>query len=156
MAFTDRFGARVAWAGGQGEANTAALRRDSTLRRIGPIRPGENFEIGDLRCDLDAFTLVVEYESGAIAVHNLLKYWPYLRGDLSRRPSREILLCHFSDWVSYGSHRDLWQWLLRQMQTDPTLLVPLRARQFDHWGADFERCGRSITDALDWIEAVVR
>lgn len=44
-AFASKFGREVVWSGGQIATNTGALERDQTLRRAGPVRRGESFEI---------------------------------------------------------------------------------------------------------------
>jgi hypothetical protein len=152
-ALTTRFPSATGWAGGQGIANTAALKGDASLRRGGVLRYGERFELGDLRCTAGSATIVVEYESEGVALHNLLKYWPYLRGELSARPRSAIILCHFSSWHSYGSYRDLWNWLASRMQDDRSLLVKFTARQFDHWGTDLASAEKSIAACMDWIES---
>lgn len=149
--FGQRFGARTSWHTGQVAANTAGLTPQTALRRGGLSRAGEVFEIGDLRCDLPSQTVIVEYESDAIAIHNLLKYWPYLRGELNVQPAQPLMLCHFSNWASYGSHRDLWEWLCSRMTDDMALTVPFQAKQFDHWKDDIDRRRASISAALDWI-----
>ena len=154
-AFQARLRGEVLWGGGQTATNTAGLQPDLLLRRDGRRRTGERFELGDLRCDISVSTVVVEYESGAMAVHNLLKYWPYLRGELGAVPTRPILLCHFSDWSSYGSYRDLWQWLLNRMKEDSYRRVEFHARQFDHGGTDVERANRSLSEALDWLARMI-
>ena len=141
----------VEWTGGQILANTGVLPAHETLRRGGRFKSGERFELGDLRGDLMRTTLIVEYESSAIAVHNLLKYWPLLRGESSWLPRLPIVMCHFSDWSSYGSHRDLWQWAYERMSAYDALVVSFRARQFDHWGRDLDRAAEAITEAVAWM-----
>jgi hypothetical protein len=54
------------------------------------------------------------------------------------------VVCHFSSWSSYGSYRDLWNWLASRMKEDRSLLVKFTARQFDHWGADLALGEQSI------------
>jgi len=155
-ALKSRFPHAADWAGGQGAANTVALPRKASLRRPGPSRSGERFERADVRCNVGNSTIVVEYDSGGIATHNLVKYWPYLRGEMSSSPSSAIILCHFSSWVTYGSYRDLWDWLAGQMMRDPTLKVRFAARQFDHWDADLVKGDQSIAECLDWVESEVK
>ena len=163
QAFLSRFRAALAvrfpdatdWGGGQVIVNGAALKPQVSLRRGGTLRAGERFELGDLRCSVGRVAIVIEYESCGVAVHNLLKYWPYLRGELSACPSSPVVLCHFSDWSSYGSYRDLWEWLASRIAADPTRQVRFVARQFDHWGSDLEAGERSIVAALDWLEGIL-
>jgi hypothetical protein len=152
-ALTDRFPSATGWVGGQGIANTAALKADASLRRGGLLRSGERFELGDHRCTVGSATIIAEYESEGVALHHLLKYWPHLRGEMSTRPHSAIILCHFSSWSSYGSYRDLWNWLASLMKEDRSLLVKFTARQFDHWGADLASGEQSIAECLDWIES---
>ena len=151
VVFSARFPEKTAWSGGQVLANTSGLEPDLLLRRDGVPRRGERFELGDLRCDIGNSTVIVEYESDAMAVHNLLKYWPYTRGELATTPVNSIILCHFSNWSSYGSYRDLWEWLLKRIAEDSSHKVEFMARQFDHGGTDSERAGRSLSQAIDWI-----
>ena len=153
-ALKSRFPNAVDWAGGQGTANTVALQRRASLRRLGPSRPGERFERADVRCNVGNSTIVVEYDSGGIATHNLVKYWAYLRGEMSSSPSSAIILCLFWSWVTYGSYRDLWDWVANHMM-DPTLKVRFAARQFDHWDADIVKGDQSIAECLDWVESEV-
>ena len=75
-----------------GTANTVGLQRRASLRRLGPSCPGERFERADVRCNVGNSTIVVEYDSGGIATHNLVKYWAYLRGRNVEQP----LVCHYS------------------------------------------------------------
>jgi hypothetical protein len=151
-ALADGFPAATEWTGGQIIANCAAIKPDESLRRGGYVRRGERFELGDLRCLIGTTAIIVEYESGAIALHNLVKYWPYLRGVLSSRPQFDVVLCHFSSWSSYGSYRDLWNWQARQMSDDGALLVKFTARQFDHGDADLAAADKSISKCLEWIK----
>jgi hypothetical protein len=123
------------------------------LRRDGQFRAGERFELGDLRCTVGNIMVVAEYESGAVTLHNLLKYWPYLRGEMTSRPPCAILLCHFSSWSSYGSYRDLWNWLALRMCADSSLLVKFTARQFDHWDDDLAAADKSILGCLNWLDS---
>jgi hypothetical protein len=133
--FAKRFGLEPVWHESQDKDNKASmLKKQAIYRREGLIRPNEGFELGDLRCDYRGRTIIVEYDSEGLEVHNLLKYWPYLLGELSERPSQPLILCHFSSWHSYGSRRDLWRWLLDRMQKDidPRMQVQLVADQFDN------------------------
>jgi hypothetical protein len=143
--FCSRVSSDVTWSGGQVSKNTASLRPNPALRRGGQVRHGEAFELGDLRCDYAGHTVIVEYDSGSVSVPNLLKYWLYVRGDLKKKPTLPIVLCHFSNWGSYGSYRDLWQWTLERIKEDPLIESEFMARQFDHGQGD------AIGDALKWI-----
>ncbi len=154
--FCRRFGP-VKWGGGQVLANCGRLSPNRNLRREGKLCTTERFELGDARCDLAGHAIIVEFDSDKIVVSNLLKYWPYLRGELcdvlSRRivPDLPILLCHFSNWYSYGSYRDLWQWLLERIQQDCGCRVRLAARQFDFHESDPTVTEQSVCQALDWL-----
>jgi len=84
-AFKERFARRfgeVQWSGGQREGNTASLVGNLSLRHNNVMRNGEAFELGDARCDYARRTIIIEYDSGQVALSNLLKYWPYIRGEL--------------------------------------------------------------------------
>ncbi len=150
-AFETRFAASFIWSGGQRQSNVAALAPHPKVRRDGCVKLGECFELGDLRSELTSHTLVVEFESGAIAVHNLVKYWPYILGELEKAPTRPIVLAHFSNWNSYGSHRNLWEWV----QTRMVGKTPFIARQFDHWGSDAAARSREFESCFGWIEGVI-
>jgi len=141
----------LAWSGGQIVSNTAALPVNDALRRPGPTRKAERFELGDIAVEVGRWRVVIEFESGAVPLSNLLKYWPYIRGELGTRPSRPLLICHFSDWWSYATRRDLWQWTLSRMKEDPEKVVDVQGRQFDHWGDDQQRRSESLNAAIDWI-----
>ena len=98
--FEKRFGANIRWAGGQVAGNFANLPRIPALRRHGKTSRAERFELGDLRAHMCGWTVVVECDAAGASVHNLLKYWPYLRGELDVKPQQTVLLCHFSSWSS--------------------------------------------------------
>src|SRR5258708_486697 len=98
-AFRDSFGITPGWITGQGRHNSVGLPCVAKLRRDGgAARSGEVFELGDLRADIARSMVIVECESSAISVHNLMKYWPFIRGEMSIKPSQPVLFCHFSDW----------------------------------------------------------
>lgn len=150
-AFRARSGINVQWAGGQVISNTAAFPVDPGLRRLGRARKGESFELADLAANVGSWRVVIEFESGAVPLSNLLKYWPYVRGELGSKPEHPLLICHFSDWWSYATRRDLWRWTLEQMKKDPECIVKVDGRQFDHWGNDELRRSTSVAEAIDWI-----
>lgn len=139
------------WLGGQTTGNFGYLTRNPELRRNGKVRQDERFELGDLRTELGGYSLVIEYDSGGVSLSNLLKYWPFLRGELNVPPQHPLLLCHFSDWKSWGSYRDMWQWLLSRMQADSECLLPIYARQFDHGAQDIKLREQAIQDAVNWV-----
>lgn len=135
--FQDAFRTRTAvvpvWSGGQVVSNTAALPIRDALRRSGPAKRAERFELGDIVAEIGRWRVVVEFESAEVPLSNLLKYWPYIRGELGTRPSHPLLICHFSDWWSYATRRDLWEWTLSRMKEDPQKVIDVQGRQFDHW-----------------------
>jgi len=153
-AFAQRFSQQVDWVGEQAAGNVAQLPGVVALRRGGILHRLEKFEIGDLRADFSDRTLVIEYEQKQLTLSNLLKYWPYVRGELNVKPERPIILCHFSNWWSYGTYRDLWNWVMLRMQTDPERLVDIQGHQFDHGGPDITLRDAGVRAALDWIERV--
>jgi len=153
-AFARRFSQQVDWAVEQTAGNVAQLPGVVDLRRGGILHRMEQFEIGDLRADFSNRTLVIEYEHKQLTLSNLLKYWPYVRGELNVKPQYPIVLCHFSNWWSYGSYRDLWNWVILRMQTDPDRLVDIQGHQFDHGGPDITLRDAGVRAALDWIERV--
>jgi hypothetical protein len=120
-AFENRFNVAPDWSGGQILTNKACFAGLDHYRRERRIRSNEGIELGDLRTSFQEWTVIVEYESSAMVVQNLLKYWPYLRGELSCAPREPILLCHFSEWSSWGSYRDLWSWLRSQIAADQSV-----------------------------------
>lgn len=95
--------------------------------------------------------IVVEYESEAMVVQNLIKYWPYLRGELSCTPSEPTILLHFSDWKSWGSFRDLWDWIRQRMIEDTDCKVPFAAEQFDHGGVEPNILASSVDAAIAFV-----
>ncbi|MDV6343215.1 hypothetical protein R2Q26_01375 [Nitrosomonas sp. Is37] len=123
------------------------------LRRPGIAKAGERFELGDLSAQVGNWRVVVEFETGAIPLSNLLKYWPYIRGELSTKPTQPLLICHFSDWWSYATRRDLWEWTLSRMKADTEKIIQVEGRQFDHWASDAARRDASLNEAIDWILA---
>ena len=152
--FADAFRRKApdaSWRGGQAKANTASLLTHQAGRRGGLYNNAERFELGDLTATLNGHKIIVEFESKQVPISNLLKYWPYLRGELSSKPSLPVIFCHFSDWWSYGIYRDLWQWTLDQMQQDAKCLQRISGRQFDHGGNDLSLRSRAIDLAIDWV-----
>lgn len=146
-------GRPLQWLGGQSAVNTAGLPVNATLRREGVLQKNEVFELGDLRADLGNCLLLVEFDSRQVLMSNLVKYWPFICSALSvPPPQKPIILCHFSDWWSYGSHRDLWHWLACRMENDQSSRVNFLAKQFDHGGSDEGRRQRAISAALRWIQ----
>lgn len=154
QAFRSRAGLNVSWSGGQSIANTAALPLDPALRRLGQARSRESFELADLAANIGCWRVIIEFESREVPLSNLLKFWPYLRGELEVKPDRPLLICHFSDWWSYATRRDLWSWTLKRMEADPERVVEVDGRQFDHWGNDAPRRAQSVSEAIDWILAL--
>jgi hypothetical protein len=140
--------------GGQRSGNTAGLPEDPVLRAVGAVGSQEAYELGDLRADDGARTIIVEYDGEGPSLINLAKYWPYVRGELSATPSLPIALCHFSSWASYGSHRLLWQWLLARMREDQSRVVDFQAQQFDHARDDSVRRRDQIQNALQWLRSL--
>lgn len=151
--FRTRSGLEVEWTGGQSSANTAGFPDNPQWRRPGQARSGEKFELGDLAANIGHWRVVIEFESREVPLSNLLKYWPYIRGELLIKPSRPVLICHFSDWWSYATRRDLWEWTLSRMKADTECLVGVDGCQFDHWGSDAASRIESVSSAIDWILA---
>lgn len=150
-AFRSRSGLNVHWSGGQTPSNTSAFPVNRDLRRPGQFRSGESFELADLTANIGQWRVVIEFESREVPLSNLLKYWPYIRGELGAKPERPLLICHFSDWWSYATRRELWAWTLNRMKADPEIVVRVDGRQFDHWGADEQLRAHNVAAAIDWI-----
>ena len=140
------------WFGGQGKSNTARLETHRAGRRGNIYNSSERFELGDLTANINGHKVVIEFESKQIPIQNLLKYWSYLRGELSTKPDSPVIICHFSDWWSYGINRDLWEWTLSQIQRDHTCIVPIQGKQFDHGGSDIQARQHSIREAVQWVK----
>jgi hypothetical protein len=151
--FTKRFGYSPEWRKGQTKMNYAEFKDvNSELRRSGKPKHREGFELGDLTAVIDnKFTLIVEFDGGGISVQNLIKLWPYVRQELDTHPAHGVVLCHFSNWDSWGSYRDLWKWTVERISEDESCAGKFIARQFDHGGSNVEIRGESISDSLDWI-----
>lgn len=155
-AFGEYFDVDGAWLGGQAAENCAAFLTPYPCRREVGVLAMERFELGDISITHGGWKVIVEFESKEVPLSNLLKYWPYLKGELNSRPQHPILICHFSDWWSYATRRDLWEWTLSQMHADTNKLVAVQGRQFDHGGADMALRASSITSAIAWIDSVIR
>ena len=82
-AFYKLFGDGTAWAGGQAKSNTGSLLTHQAGRRSGKYNKAERFELGDLTTVFHGRKIIIEFESKQVSISNLLKYWPYLRGELS-------------------------------------------------------------------------
>lgn len=157
LGFENRFGDQGKVLGGQRVENVSSLPSRLELYRDGRApHQGERFELGDLRIELPTRTVIVEFDADRVGVGNLLKYWPYLRGELSVGPHLPILLCHFSSWSSNASSRHLWDWLYEQMIADREQRVGFVARQFDHCEVVNEHGVKAIVEALDWVERELR
>lgn len=154
-AFGQRFGHGVKWTGGQAAENTASLTTHVSGRRAVGVRKAERFELGDITTDFLGWKIIIEFESRELPLSNLLKYWPYICGDLSSTPQNPVLICHFSDWWSYATRRDLWEWTLSRMKVDPLRKVNIEGSQFDHGRSDIDLRTLSIGAALQWIEGTV-
>jgi hypothetical protein len=130
-----------------------ALPGATHLRRNGQVKSSEKIELGDLRTSaFRGMDIIVEYESGCASPYNILKHWPYLRGELDVKPNRPTLLCYFCDWWSYGAKRDGCNWLIGMVEND--LLCGVKVRMFDHGlrTGDPTRCDAAIVAALSWID----
>ena len=154
-AFREQFGSEYRWDGGQAFENTASLVTHISRRRSVGVRKAERFELGDITTNFLGWKIIVEFESKELPLSNILKYWPYIRGELSITPEYPILLCHFSDWWSYATRRDLWEWTLSRMQADPAKLFDIKGQQFDHGGNDTDLRIQSIETAIKWIGDIV-
>lgn len=155
-AFDQHFEHSARWDGGQSSDNCAGFASQYPCRRPGGNRATERFELGDATVIYRGWKVVVEFESKELPLSNILKYWPYLRGELNASPTAPVILCHFSDWWSYATRRDLWEWTISRMRSDPDKLVNINGRQFDHGGADPSLRQASISSALAWIDTVTR
>lgn len=150
----EALGENLSVTGSQIATNCLTLPAAELVRREGIPKRVERFELGDIRIEFDHLTAIVEYESDAIAIHNLVKYWPFIRGETTPSAGKPLLICHFSNWHSYGSHRDLWEWLGRCMRCDPQRKVDLFARQFDHGGQDADLRAKGIGQAIEWLRSM--
>ena len=154
-AFNEQTGHEVHWAGGQVAENCAAFTSPYPCRRAVGTRTTERFELGDATTPYFGWKVIIEFESKELPLSNILKYWPYLRGELNTKPVQPLIICHFSDWWSYATRRDLWEWTLSRMQDDQERLVEVKGRQFDHGGSDQSLRASSISSAIQWIDSVV-
>ncbi len=155
--FKETFSARVDgdhsdWTGGQIKSNVAGLDPILRVRRNGEAKKGESFELADLKTTYRKKLVIIEYDVKKLPLSNLLKYWPYIIGDLDKSPNQDIIICQFSDWYSYASYRDLWEWTLKKMKVDPERKVNIVGMQFDHGGDDKKVCSLAINSSIDWIK----
>jgi len=125
--------------------------RNKKYRRSSMLRANEAFELGDLRARWRDSVVVVEYDREGVDTHNLVKYWPYLRGDLAVVPPTRLLLCYFSDWRSWGSSRDLWAWVYQRIRDDSACKGRLMAEHFDHGKDSEEMRTTGIGEALGFL-----
>lgn len=153
--FNERLGQDIQWSGGQAAENCAAFASPYPCRREMDAVATERFELGDATALYRGWKIIIEFESKQLPLSNLLKYWPYLRGELNARPAQPVLICHFSDWWSYATRRDLWEWTLSRMQEDTNRLVAIKGQQFDHGGADQLLRASSISSAISWIDSAI-
>lgn len=155
-AFNEQFGKEIHWSGGQATEHCAAFSSPYPCRRAVGTKATERFELGDATTLYRGWKVIIEFECKELPLSNLLKYWPYLRGELNAKPTQPLLVCHFSDWWSYATRRDLWEWTLSRMQSDQERLVEIQGKQFDHGGLDQSIRASSISSALQWIDSLVK
>ena len=155
QAFNEQARQEVHWSGGQAAENCAAFVSPYPCRRSVGTRTTERFELGDATASYFGWKVIIEFESKELPLSNILKYWPDLRGELNTRPMQPILICHFSDWWSYATRRDLWEWTLSRMQADQEKQVEIEGKQFDHGGSDQSLRVSSIYSAIEWIDSVI-
>lgn len=153
--FNKKFELCFDWSGGQGNNNCAGFSTPYASCRRVDTKGSEKFELGDLTASFKGWMLIVEYENKELPLSNIVKYWPYMRGELSKLPEQPVLICHFSDWWSYATRRDLWEWTLSKMKTDKECLFEIKGKQFDHGGSDEQARQASISSAIEWIDSVV-
>ena len=152
-AFGSRFASPSEWGGGQRSANKGEFaKKDLSVRVDGSAKKNEGFELGDLTANVFGWHLKVEFDSEYLDTRNLLKYWPYLTGHFADRPSKRIVLLHFSNWYSYGCYRDYWGWALKRMKADPDRLVRFEAKQFNHAGKSPGDWRPGIREAMDYLD----
>ncbi|MCL2790654.1 MAG: hypothetical protein FWD79_08420 [Desulfobulbus sp.] len=156
QAFNKEVGQKVHWFGGQVAENCAAFVSPYPCRRAVGVRTTERFELGDASVSYLGWKVIIEFDSKGLSPSNILKYWPYLRGELNIKPAQPIIFCHFSDWCSWATSRDLWEWTLSRMQADQELRVEIKGKQFDHGGSDQSLRASSISSAIKWIASVAR
>lgn len=155
QAFNMQARQEVHWSGGQAAENCAAFRSPYPCRRAVGTRATERFELGDATMSYFGWKVIIEFESKELPLSNILKYWPYLRGELNTKPMEPLIICHFSDWWSYATRRDLWEWTLSCMQADQVRLIEVEGKQFDHGGSDQSLRVSSISSAIEWIDSIV-
>ena len=155
QAFNMQAEQKVHWSGGQAAENCAAFVSPYPCRRAVGTKTTERFELGDATMSYFGWKVIIEFESKELPLSNILKYWPYLRGELNTKPLQPLIICHFSDWWSYATRRDLWEWTLSSMQADEGRLVEVKGKQFDHGGSDQSLRVSSIYSAIEWIDSVV-
>lgn len=155
QAFNTYVGQDIQWSGGQIAKNCAAFVSPYSCRRAVGTRTTERFELGDTTTSYFGWKIIIEFESKELPLSNILKYWPYLRGELNTKPTEPIIICHFSDWWSYATRRDLWEWTLSRMQADEERLVEIEGKQFDHGGTNQNLCFLSINSSIEWIDSIL-
>lgn len=110
------------------------------------LTPLRQFQFGDLRIETPRCTVVVEAESAG-GVTNLVKYWPMLRA----QPTKRFILDHLFKLGSDGdyiAHRMLWDFLVARMRDD---LAGAGVRWADDWEARLF-CYREPEETADLIE----
>lgn len=152
--FSERVnGNHSAWIEGQSKNNVASLQPILEVRRDRKVKRGEAFELADLKTDYRGKTIIVEYDVKQLPLTNLIKYWPYITNELDKTPINDVFICQFSDWWSYASYRDLWEWSMEKMRVEPKRIVNVDGRQFDHGGENKVIQAKSIKQAVDWFIA---
>ena len=128
----------------------------SALNRIAPdsweLKVMQRFQFGDLRYETAEVRLVVEVESGG-GLTNLVKYWPMLGAELSKK---RFVLAHLfmvSSEFDYVAHRRLWEYIVERMRRD----LDARGCEWERaWHARMFTYGHAsaatgMADAADYI-----
>ncbi|MHA1223079.1 MAG: hypothetical protein ACTSP3_07460 [Candidatus Heimdallarchaeaceae archaeon] len=75
------------------------------------------YQFGDLRIEMNDFTILVETE-GAGGVSNIVKYWYCFENKIIEKPIVLLHLYQQSSINDYGSHLLLWKFIWEKMQKE--------------------------------------
>lgn len=81
------------------------------------IKDNVYYQYGDLRVELQDYTVIVEVESSG-GVTNLVKYWECYKSKRITKPIKLLHLFRQKSRHDYESHIKLWHFLKDKMQTE--------------------------------------
>jgi hypothetical protein len=99
----------------------------------------EAFQFGDIRIETPTRTLLIEIERDGqgVSLVNLLKYWPWLKGEAGKPPTKPVTMLHV--WgSSYPTSKVLWRRLKSELLDRASFVVHAEFIPFPNGRAEEE------------------